>query len=219
MKKYEDLTGLQYPHFTVIEPVYKEYQGKQRLYWKCKCECGKMFFAFKTAIKTGSTKSCGCFNKKQQKEMRLGKGKVSIGDKFGLLTVIDIEIDKNKSYYICECECGKRISLSPQNHILKRYSCGCLNKDYKDKTGISVQSFSHLGSKNKRNKSGCVGVTWNKDKHKWIASITFNGKYKYLGSFENKEDAIKARKEAENDLYSKHSDVINKMSNKNNAFT
>ena len=37
--------------------------------------------------------------------------------------------------------------------------------------------------------------------------------------FDKKEDAIKARKEAENDLYSKYSDVIDSMTNKNNAFT
>jgi len=46
------------------------------------------------------------------------------------------------------------------------------------------------------NKSGCVGVYLNKS-GKWIAEIIVNKKYIRLGSFENKEEAIKIRKSAE----------------------
>jgi len=46
-----------------------------------------------------------------------------------------------------------------------------------------------------QNKSGVTGVRYNKNK--WEANITLNGKTLYLGSFINKEDAIKTRKEAE----------------------
>ena len=45
----------------------------------------------------------------------------------------------------------------------------------------------------KNNTSGVTGVLWNKSKGKWEAWI----KKVYLGCFLNKEDAIKARKEAE----------------------
>lgn len=47
------------------------------------------------------------------------------------------------------------------------------------------------------NKSGCKGVTWRKDSNKWRAQITLNGKIISLGCFDLKEDAIKARKAAE----------------------
>lgn len=40
------------------------------------------------------------------------------------------------------------------------------------------------------------GVSWNKRQQKWVAYITINKKRKSLGSFINKQDAIKARQEA-----------------------
>lgn len=47
------------------------------------------------------------------------------------------------------------------------------------------------------NTSGYNGVMWYKAGEKWHAQITVEGKAIHLGYFENLEDAIKARKEAE----------------------
>ena len=43
------------------------------------------------------------------------------------------------------------------------------------------------------NTSGFKGVTFHKKSNKWHASIKVNGKRKHIGTFTNKEDAIKAR--------------------------
>lgn len=48
-------------------------------------------------------------------------------------------------------------------------------------------------SKPKNNTSGVKGVMYSKKDKRWIAQIKINGKSKHLGSFINKEDAIKAR--------------------------
>lgn len=47
------------------------------------------------------------------------------------------------------------------------------------------------------NTSGVTGVTWQKDRHKWMAHIHINGKMKNLGRFDNMADAINTRKSAE----------------------
>jgi hypothetical protein len=47
------------------------------------------------------------------------------------------------------------------------------------------------------NKSGHTGICYNKKTNKWKAAIGSNYKNVYLGSFENKEDAIEARRIAE----------------------
>ena len=47
------------------------------------------------------------------------------------------------------------------------------------------------------NTSGVIGVRWDKNSNKWEASIGINKKTIHLGEYEDKEDAIKARKEAE----------------------
>ena len=49
----------------------------------------------------------------------------------------------------------------------------------------------------KDNTSGHLGVYWVNSKKKWLVQIGLNGKSIHIGYFKNKEDAIKARKEAE----------------------
>lgn len=50
------------------------------------------------------------------------------------------------------------------------------------------------------NTSGCTGVSWNSQNKKWCARICSNGKEMYLGSFINKNDAIKVRLKAEKEI-------------------
>lgn len=66
---------------------------------------------------------------------------------------------------------------------------------YEDKND-QTDEFS-LVSSFSTNTSGVTGVNWLKKNKKWRAYITVGNKQVHLGSFENKEDAIKARKEAE----------------------
>lgn len=47
------------------------------------------------------------------------------------------------------------------------------------------------------NTSGHAGVSWDKSKNRWRAEIVSHGKHIKLGSFINKDDAIAARKLAE----------------------
>lgn len=49
----------------------------------------------------------------------------------------------------------------------------------------------------KDNKSGVKGVYWRNEYKKWAAQIKANKKTIFLGYYENKEEAIKARKDAE----------------------
>lgn len=80
-------------------------------------------------------------------------------------------------------------------------------KEFKvDYTNISLilkgRSWSHMNigkdtTLQINNKSGYTGVYFHKKSGKWISEIVDNKVYRRLGSFTNKEDAIKARKEAE----------------------
>jgi hypothetical protein len=51
------------------------------------------------------------------------------------------------------------------------------------------------------NTSGTTGVNWDKINKRWQVFISVNGKRKHIGSFINKEDAIKTRREAEIKYY------------------
>lgn len=51
------------------------------------------------------------------------------------------------------------------------------------------------------NTSGRKGVYWDKSRQKWMASITYNKKTYYLGRFDDFEDAVKAREDAEKRIH------------------
>ncbi len=48
-------------------------------------------------------------------------------------------------------------------------------------------------------------MSWHKGKKKWCASIGYQGKQIYLGAYDNLDDAIKARKKAENEYFKEYS--------------
>src|ERR1043165_3062320 len=54
-----DLTGFKNGRLTVVSLR----STGNRTYWNCICDCGKEFFSEANCIKTGKTKSCGCFRR------------------------------------------------------------------------------------------------------------------------------------------------------------
>jgi hypothetical protein len=64
-------------------------------------------------------------------------------------------------------------------------------RDVNQQQNLHNQKLPH-----KQNKSGYLGVCWNEKSKKWQAGISINRKTKYLGVFDNKEDAHKAYLEA-----------------------
>lgn len=69
------------------------------------------------------------------------------------------------------------------------------------------EASNQNNSKNQRipssNTSNTIGVYWHGREKKWRAQIVVNGHLKYLGSFQDLEEAVKSRKEAE-EKYSFH---------------
>lgn len=105
----------------------------------------------------------------------------------------------------CECSCGSDKKVIVTGNDLKRgntKSCGCLNREKKVET-IKKQTVNHsninvIKSKkiSKKNTSGIRGVCPTKN-GRWRAYIGHKGKNIFLGEFSRKEDAVKARKKAE----------------------
>ncbi len=91
----------------------------------------------------------------------------------------------------------------------KTKSCGCLQAMvYKENlkliegTSVTILQAIKKGRLIKTNTSGYNGVYYNKRCRRWIAQITFQGRTRYLGSFEMLEDAVKARQQGE-EIYDK----------------
>ncbi|MBW6408785.1 AP2 domain-containing protein [Clostridium weizhouense] len=132
------------------------------------------------------------------------------GMQFGKLTVI-AKTDKRYKrgiVWLCECKCGNKEYYVPSDFLLNHGVTHCNLCKWKDNGGNtkvfikntnigiikSNKIFSH-------NTSGVRGVYLHKKTNKWIAYINFKRKRYNLGSHKNKEDAVKARKEAEKKFY------------------
>lgn len=63
VNKYrEDITGQVFERLTVLEYLGRNPKSNASMY-RCKCECGKEIITRKSALKNGSTKSCGCLTR------------------------------------------------------------------------------------------------------------------------------------------------------------
>ena len=140
-----------------------------------------------------------------------------IGRRFGKLEVIG-RSDKRGSrgartvpLWECLCECGNicykatdtltNSKLSMCNDCVGKYARTKMRKKagYVDGTQISKITSTNLIS---TNTSGCRGVYFDKNTGKWRARLKFKGKLMNFGSYINFEDAVKARKAAEQEYYS-----------------
>lgn len=72
------------------------------------------------------------------------------------------------------------------------------------KSNLRLATVSQNGmnrATNVNNTSGVTGICWHKQTNKWIVRIQVNKKRVNLGLFDNFNDAVKARKEAEEKYY------------------
>lgn len=204
----KDLTGERIGMLTLV----KRKRENNRTYYFCECDCGNSKWIRVDSLKV--VKSCGCLAAATQ-----FKEKPAVNKKFGRLEVIE-KTDKKalngSLIYKCKCDCGNIVECSIGDLRSGRVrSCGCLFKEIVSKR--SKETIKDLIKKNiidnvnvpaisreKRlstNTSGTTGVTWDKKREKWVAQIVFKNRHYYLGRYDFKEDAIKARKEAEEKLF------------------
>lgn len=131
------------------------------------------------------------------------------GQRFGRLTVLrETENLKGRTAWVCQCDCGRSAVVKTcdlrSGHTC---SCGCLRQEETQNvlglTYIDGTCLEMLAAKTVRrnNTSGVPGVEWRAARHTWRATICFKGKRYYLGSYGKFEDAVKARKRAEEDLH------------------
>jgi hypothetical protein len=225
-----DLIDQVFGRLTVIKETdsYINPKGKKYLKWLCKCECGNLIEVVGNHLKKGNTKSCGCFQKERVTELKTkhgcsNKGKVT--KEYIAYTSMKARTlnpkHENYKYYgargitVCDRwldpEYGFKyfledIGYAPSSkHSLDRIDVnGCYCKENCRWTTRTVQSINQRISS--KNKSGTRGVHWCKKRKKWCAAIRVNYKHINLGSFSNIEDAIAARKEAE-EIY--HQPLVN----------
>ncbi|MBD5083988.1 MAG: HNH endonuclease [Clostridiales bacterium] len=132
------------------------------------------------------------------------------GQRYGCLTVLgSAENVGSRTAWRCLCDCGQETVV--KTHHLRcghTKTCGCQNGPggprpalgltYIDGTCVEILRTNTIRS---NNTSGVPGVDWVASKRLWRAAICFKGKRHYLGCYHKFEDAVKARKQAEEELF------------------
>lgn len=130
-----------------------------------------------------------------------------IGQRYGKLTVLcPAENIGSRTAWKCQCDCGREtVILTKRLRSGHTASCGCVgpSKGLEALTYVDGTCIEMLRSKRVRsnNTSGVPGVDWLSAKGRWRATICFKGRRRYLGSYSEFEDAVKARKRAEEDIH------------------
>lgn len=142
----------------------------------------------------------------------MGKIKDLTGQHFGELTALYYERKGRRTYWICECSCGQRVSVLRENLVSgKSKSCGCKGGYKNTKKAIHVfkteemvegTALCRLTQKVRSDsKTGIKGIKCRKN-GLYVVEIRVKGQYYYVGCTKDLEKAIKMRKEAEERLFS-----------------
>lgn len=218
----------------IVKEQYEDYispLGKHLTQWLCECNCEKhnKVVVLGCNLVKGCTKSCGCLkqqilstrlNKTNEYEiqedyviMYTGKGEPFFVDLEDFWKVRDICWHKNDEGYIVAALNGKttrihRLIMDAPNglDVDHKYGKETRNDNRKYNLRIATRSQNNVNRDiQKNNTSGTAGVYKHSQCDKWTANVWRNNKTIYLGLFDTKEEAIAARKDAENKYYGEFS--------------
>ena len=234
-RKLIDLTNKRFGMLTVIKRAndYIYPDGKQhQAQWLCKCDCGKEVIVMSAALIRGHTKSCGCTRKEVVKEVHKKYNTYDLSGKYGIgytfkgeefyFDLEDYEKIKDYCWYINQQGYVMAYDYNVKengSHILMHRLIMCSpdeieidhinhNKHNNKKENLRIVNDSQNQmnkSKQKNNTSGVTGVRWHKKHQKWYAHIGVNRKQIHIGSFDTFEEAVAARKEAEERYFGEYS--------------
>lgn len=142
------------------------------------------------------------------------------GRRFGRLVILE-ELRHNQVK--CQCDCGNVIIIG-KTRVVGGYtkSCGCLNRARsaesmrsrtKDGGNMFIGRLKSDKPQSNNTTSGIKGVCYDKSRGLWSADIKIRGKRYWLGRFAKLEDAVAARKLAEEKYFTP---VIEEVDNNGN---
>jgi len=226
MGKFIDLTDKQFGRLTVIKRVENSKNGCSK--WLCKCDCGNPngIIVFGTGLTSSNTQSCGCLKKERTSKAKKKyntydlSGEYGIGYTFkGEKFFFDLEdYDKIKSYCWWK-DIGGYITTKINKKLIRmhRLIMNCpknMDVDHifhntydnrKEFLRIVTESQNNMNvSLKSNNTSGVTGVSWHTRDEKWIVQINIDGKQIHLGYFDDFNEAVRIRKDAEIKYYGEY---------------
>lgn len=233
-RKIESLVGRKFGKLTVLERAedYIVPKTKQHQFcWLCQCECGNQKVVRGSTLKNGKTTSCGCVHKEVVKKIGIKNKKTNNYDLSGEYGIgythngrefyFDLEdYDLIKDYSWSMDKAGYVIGSPSKNrkqihlHVLvmnpdSKQDVDHINHNPSDNRKINLRNVTRSQNQmnvglSRNNKSGITGVHFDSTNEKWVAQIGIDRKRKNLGKFDNFDDAVKARREAEKKYFGEY---------------
>lgn len=200
----KDISGQVFGDLTAVERSGTQSKNGGVI-WICKCSCGNTYQTVATLLITGKRTNCG--GKIHRKNFTASD---ITGQKFNRLTALyatEARDKKGSVMWHCRCECGNELDVS-YNRLLycSVKSCGCKKLEHSkalssmlthvDGTSLNLIRSEKIPSNNTTGTKGVYLI-----RGKYVAKITFQKKTYSLGSFSDKNEAIKVRKEAEDTIF------------------
>ena len=224
VKAKEDLTGKVYGRLTVLRQAndYVRPDGKRDAQWLCECNCKEhnQIVVLGSNLKKETTQSCGCLKTELLNSRLKKENKYNLTGDYGVLwatnTNEEVYFDLNDSDIILKHTWYIGKNGYPSTNIDEKTTtlhaflgykwCDHKNRNKKDNRRENLrlctqQENCRNSSLRSDNTSNIIGVNIIKSRNQWEARIWNNGKTIRLGYFNNKEDAIIARLQAECDYY------------------
>lgn len=230
---FVDLTGQTFNDLLVLDwdtnpPDTEKIKKGATGLWRCKClRCGGDAWVNTNELKSGKRKSCReCgyqtkFTRKYEITYDLS-GKYGIGytyntghpfyfDLEDYELIKDLSWKENNNGYITAVLNNSEVSM--HRMVMKVTDPNCVvdhikHERYDNRKSMLRVTTCRNNTRNellaKNNKSGKTGVCWEEESKKWHSYI-WVGKCIHIGRFENLEDAIDARIEAENEYFGEYS--------------
>ena len=216
------IIGQKYTKLTPVYELSERTKSRGKIY-HCVCDCGNELDVPGASLVTNNTKSCGCLQKESAKEAgeRIReRNKYDLSGTYGIGWTCNTNIefyfdiedyDKIKDYCWYEGQLSRTyhtLETRTNNTIVKMHQIIFeKNADHKNRNTLdnrkenlrkcTTQENLWNSSLRSDNTSGYIGVSWDKENNKWSSRIDIDGKHKRLGRFTNKDDAIRARLQAE----------------------
>lgn len=218
--------GIPDSRLTVVKRLndHIEENGRHDVQYLCKCNCkpNQYITARGQDIRNGNTKSCGCLKIDKFIERSKKKNKTDLSGEYGILwttnTNEEVYFDLEDAEKILQYTWHKGAYGYPMAHIDDKYVTmhkflGYYRPDHYNQNKLdnrrdnlvvcTMQENRRNTPIRKNNTSGFIGVYLHSKNNKWIAYIDPGDGAQYIGSFINKDDAIKARLKAELKYYGK----------------
>ena len=197
--------------------------GEHIAKWTCQCSCGsEPFDVMGRSLRDGNTLSCGCLKRERLLKANKKYNKYDLSGNYGIgwasntneefyFDLEDYDLISQYTWHVRRKTDNhrKKSLITKKNGKMINFHglLGFKNYDHINRNELdnrkenlrpaTIYQNAQNCSISSNNKSGFTGVEWSNKRQRWIAKIHIDRKMKYLGSFVNKEDAVKARLQAE----------------------